>query len=387
MERLYERMKQHMEYLCLTCGPRQCGSQGERMAADYIEQEFQTLGYETTREEYPTIGWNCRKFQLWNVTQDREVPCATAAYFSCSAEVEDRFVWITEEQLEDLESMELKGKLCFVVMTDFGKQDTPIGMFGVEEKLDVLGAKGAVFISSGFHTDLKPSTKMPRSPFLQSMGAATVSEEGAYDIAKHPDDVYRLVIEAEKFDTMSCNVIARRPGGEKKGVIGAHYDTAPLIQGAQDNASGTAAVLELARLYRDQYPEWTFEFCAFSGEEYIPEDFALGSKDYVMRHGTKDINWYLNIDGGYSLFGYRMLLLSHKEQLPKLQLDHCDIRENEFHGDERIFSLHGVPTIMFGPRHFFKEFHTELDSLDQVSFEKMEEYAAINARLLEQLVK
>jgi Zn-dependent M28 family amino/carboxypeptidase len=34
-------------------------------------------------------------------------------------------------------------------------------------------------------------------------------------------------------------------------VVGAHYDSAPDTPGANDNASGTAAVLELARLLRD----------------------------------------------------------------------------------------------------------------------------------------
>ena len=34
-------------------------------------------------------------------------------------------------------------------------------------------------------------------------------------------------------------------------MVGAHYDSAEDTPGANDNASGTAAVLELARLLRD----------------------------------------------------------------------------------------------------------------------------------------
>ena len=73
-------------------------------------------------------------------------------------------------------------------------------------------------------------------------------------------------------------------------VIGAHYDhlgrggegsLAPkegdVHHGADDNASGTAGVLELARLFAAQKPRRTIVFAAFSGEE----EGLLGSNYYV----------------------------------------------------------------------------------------------------------
>ncbi len=50
-------------------------------------------------------------------------------------------------------------------------------------------------------------------------------------------------------------------------VVGAHYDSPPGSPGADDNASGTAAVLELARLFRDVQPARTIRFVAFVNEE------------------------------------------------------------------------------------------------------------------------
>ena len=44
---------------------------------------------------------------------------------------------------------------------------------------------------------------------------------------------------------------ARGAATPKSIVVGAHYDSAPDTPGANDNASGTASVLELARLLRD----------------------------------------------------------------------------------------------------------------------------------------
>lgn len=66
-------------------------------------------------------------------------------------------------------------------------------------------------------------------------------------------------------------------------VIGAHYDSAPGgTPGADDNASGVAGVLELARLFKDTQPERTVRFVAFANEEppYFRTDL-MGSVVYA----------------------------------------------------------------------------------------------------------
>ncbi|HOI16370.1 MAG TPA: M20/M25/M40 family metallo-hydrolase [Geobacteraceae bacterium] len=50
-------------------------------------------------------------------------------------------------------------------------------------------------------------------------------------------------------------------------IIGAHYDSPSGSPGADDNASGTAALLELARLLRDAKPGRTLRLVAFVNEE------------------------------------------------------------------------------------------------------------------------
>lgn len=50
-------------------------------------------------------------------------------------------------------------------------------------------------------------------------------------------------------------------------VIGAHYDTVYDCPGADDNSSGAAALLELARLLRSAHPARTLRFVAFVNEE------------------------------------------------------------------------------------------------------------------------
>ena len=68
----------------------------------------------------------------------------------------------------------------------------------------------------------------------------------------------------------SVNVIADSPGLDPERdhvVIGAHLDTVPVAPGAEDNASGVAVMLELARLARSERPEVPIRFIAFGAEE------------------------------------------------------------------------------------------------------------------------
>jgi Zn-dependent M28 family amino/carboxypeptidase len=83
-----------------------------------------------------------------------------------------------------------------------------------------------------------------------------------------------------------ANVEAERAGTGRSArviVIGAHYDSAGLTPGADDNASGVAAMLELARLYAAADPaDATVRFVAFVNEE--PPHFmsdTMGSLVYA----------------------------------------------------------------------------------------------------------
>lgn len=65
-------------------------------------------------------------------------------------------------------------------------------------------------------------------------------------------------------------------------VVGAHYDSVEGCPGANDNGTGVAAMLALARRFARTRPEHTLRFVAFPGEE--PPTFeteAMGSRVYA----------------------------------------------------------------------------------------------------------
>lgn len=70
--------------------------------------------------------------------------------------------------------------------------------------------------------------------------------------------------------TTAHNLVAWIQGGrepEEIVVVGAHYDSVLGSPGADDNASGVAALLELAQLLRASSPARTLRFVAFANEE------------------------------------------------------------------------------------------------------------------------
>jgi Zn-dependent M28 family amino/carboxypeptidase len=60
-------------------------------------------------------------------------------------------------------------------------------------------------------------------------------------------------------------------------LLGAHYDSVVGSPGANDNASGVAALLEISRMFQALEPELTVHFVAFVNEE--PPFFGLASRE------------------------------------------------------------------------------------------------------------
>ncbi|MEK6671425.1 MAG: M28 family peptidase [Nitrospirota bacterium] len=74
-------------------------------------------------------------------------------------------------------------------------------------------------------------------------------------------------------------------------VIGAHYDSVQGSPGANDNASGVAATLALARAFAEATPARTLRFVSFANEE--PPLFQtehMGSRVYAMRSRERGEN-------------------------------------------------------------------------------------------------
>lgn len=120
---------------------------------------------------------------------------------------------------------------------------------------------------------------------------------------------YGLITSYWQFSSTGFNVIGKKIGAKypnKKYIVSAHYDDMPtgvIAPGADDNASGTVGVLEVARLLASFTPDYTVICIAFDEEErglygskaYADTAYRLG--DSIMGVYNMDmIAWDGNLD-------------------------------------------------------------------------------------------
>jgi len=105
----------------------------------------------------------------------------------------------------------------------------------------------------------------------------------------------------------SVDVVATPPGYDLRKphlVVGGHLDTVPNTPGANDDASGPAVILELARLARITPTKMPVVFVAFGAEERRRQsptrsEYALGSKAYLASLAPaerRSLKGMINID-------------------------------------------------------------------------------------------
>lgn len=111
---------------------------------------------------------------------------------------------------------------------------------------------------------------------------------------------YGYIVDSLEFSINGKNLYAIKPGYRYPNqvfMLGAHYDNYPgteIAPGADDNASGTAAVLEAARVFSTYSFPYTIVFAVWDEEEIG----LLGSKAYCDKFDsdTDTLIGYINMD-------------------------------------------------------------------------------------------
>ncbi len=109
--------------------------------------------------------------------------------------------------------------------------------------------------------------------------------------------------EETNFDSISMNGLFTKVKGinvigvskgktDKTIILGAHRDTMGTLEGAQDNASGTASMLELARVLTNEEHYYTYMFISFDGEEIGLE----GAEAFARKNSLKDVKLAMILD-------------------------------------------------------------------------------------------
>jgi len=208
------------------------------------------------------------------------------------------------------------------------------------------------------------------------------------------------------------NVIAVIPGKKKEWpgrsvVLGAHYDHLGLglslgrtedkgkvHPGADDNASGVAVLLELAKALKENpSPDRSIVFIAFTGEE----EGKLGSSYYVQnkkRYPVSQCIGMVNLDTVGRLGAKKLLVLdanSAKEWVHIFRgagfvtgVETELVPEELDSSDQRSFEEAGVPAVQLfsGPN---LDYHRPTDTVDKIDADGLVKVAAVAKEVVEYL--
>lgn len=210
------------------------------------------------------------------------------------------------------------------------------------------------------------------------------------------------------YQTWQYNVVASLVGNSYPNeycVLGAHYDCYTrdadlftISPGANDNASGVSAVLEIARLMQlNSYkPKSTIQFVAFAAEElglYGSWDFA--DKAFVAQRnikmmlnfdmiahwsGTDPSEWTLNIidyDNSKELSSKAKKICTLYTKL-KTTNDNADYNRS----DSYLFYRYGYPAIFFASAAADNTYHTIADVTVNCNFAYCREVVKASCALL-----
>ena len=154
-------------------------------------------------------------------------------------------------------------------------------------------------------------------------------------------------------------------------ILGAHYDTVADVPGANDNASGTAVLLTLARrLSQESFP-FSLRLMAFGSEELG----LLGSQFYVDSLTSEErrrISAMLNFDAVGRGNGLRILGATELTDFVVAQGNEQGIEVRRSRGlagassDHASFARADIPIIMFFSDDF-SGIHTPDDTLEFIN--------------------
>lgn len=312
---LLANLKTHVAYLADDkLEGRLTGSRGEELAAQYIIQQYEQLGIGAKG----TKGYE----QVFDINEGRQIDATTKLI------IDEKILAVGKDYfpLAFSPNKTVKGKPAMILseknqpwfydVKEILEEQKNNPHFDIEaaikKQVETVIAKGATALfvyNSGTVTDNIQFNKNDRSSLLpipvvyltkEGVKKYFADEEASLDIS--------LTVSLSDKKRKGRNIIAFiDKQAANTVIIGAHYDhlgygedkTAldtfhAIHNGADDNASGTAALLELARLLKEKSPvNNNYLFIHFSGEELG----LLGSK-YWLENPTIKVapNYMINMD-------------------------------------------------------------------------------------------
>ncbi|SEM93260.1 DUF4910 domain-containing protein [Lihuaxuella thermophila] len=384
-----ERIYADIARLAYKDDARVAGTEGEHQAAAFIAKKFRKMGLEVQIQKFPFTAFINRGASL-KVNQPEAKELGTHA-FEYSASTPD--AGITQEIVDaglggpdDFSRIDAKGKIALIKR----------GGYTFYEKTENAAKAGAVgvLIYNNVSGTINGTLGQPSSiPALALSDVDGVYLKGLLDQGSQV--VVTMKADTEIRQSYSQNVIATLKADQKASnpktiVLGAHYDGVDT-PAANDNASGTATMLEVARILSKKKWDHQIRFIAFGAEEAG----LVGSEKYVeslTQEQKAEIAGMINMDMvgvGDTLYimtaadGDQSYLVDAAEQkAEEMGIAHARSWSNR--SDHVPFANAGIPVAFL---HYAEDpnYHTDQDTLDKIQKEDLYNAGTLAAGLLADL--
>ncbi len=259
----------------LATASRVAGTPGEYQAILYYKSFFEGLGYETQVQEFPI--WY---FEEHGCSLDVVSPAAHAGpvqanllTYSAPGDVEAGLVYCHLGKAEDFAGLDVAGKIALIRRGDITFLEKTRNAYN-------NGAVGVIIFNrdspDNFFGTLQEPVGIPALSISGVDGGTLLSwmADGPVTVRLVSDTVIEL--------RTSHNVVASKKPARGKGtgkvvLVGAHIDSVAEGPGANDNASGVAVALEVARVLQRYDLMSEVRFLVFGAEELS----LVGSEYYA----------------------------------------------------------------------------------------------------------
>ncbi len=378
---------------------RRTGSAGEKLAFDYISNQFVAAGL-------APAGENGGYVQAFEVNDGKQVDPSTSLQINnnrLSAE-KDFFPLAYSASAKTNASAAIAlpegGTVWFWNLKELLEENKSNPHFDLEDaivkKVANVASKGAtgliIYNSSSIKDELKfkPKSKTEKTKIPVVYISKEVKEKYFKDETASSDIKLEVSISEKK--RTGHNVIGYINNGAATTVIfGAHYDhlgygedhnslytgSTPMIHnGADDNASGTAALIELGKqMKKAKFKNNNYLFIAFSGEE-----LGLYGSKYFTEHPTIDlskVNYMINMDmvgrlndsthgvtiGGYGTSPAWGQQISSSDRYFKINFDSSGVGPS----DHTSFYRKDIPVLFFFTG-AHSDYHKPSDDADKINY-------------------
>jgi Zn-dependent M28 family amino/carboxypeptidase len=254
----------------LSQAPRVSGTEGEGVAATYIAGQLRSYGYSTEVMQFEFDG---DRFRAGTVTAEGQSYEALTLAGSPGGKLSAGGAYVGLADVPGIGGQDLTGKIA---VADRGT----LNFIDKYQNVKAAGAVGLIVVNNKpgpFSGNLTTLSTIPVVAVSQEEGAAvlTAARAGKTVGIDAPPTVGL---------TRALNVIASKSDGQDcRVLVGGHFDTVPGAPGANDNASGAATVIELARAFAADGLDDGLCFALFGAEE----SGLYGSKALVERFKTQ----------------------------------------------------------------------------------------------------